>query len=135
MADLRTPIFASVERAQASFDPTPGDALLVGVRQAYVTAAGTSGVTLHFDDGYTETQPLAALRGRAISTLRLRAPGDPSPSFIDVAWSVAKSTVIPADMRATQLAKMGGRAPTVEDAVQVRAWSVALASGKVPVRT
>lgn len=135
MADLRTPIFASVARAQASFDPAPGDALLVGARQAYVTASGPSGVALHFDDGMTETQPLEAFRGRALTSLRLREPGDPSPTFIDTAWALAKSTAVPAGMRATQLAKMAARAPTPEQAAEVRVWSVALANGKTPVRT
>lgn len=135
MPDLRTPIFTSVARAQASFDPSPGDALLIGARQAYVTAIGPSGVALHFDDGMTETQPLAAFRGRALTSLRLREPGDPSPSFIDVAWTLAKANSVPAGMRATQLAKMAARAPTPEQAAEVRAWSVALANGKTPVRT
>jgi len=135
VADPRTPIFASVAKAQASFKPAIGDALLVGARQAYVTASGPAGVSLHYDDGFTETQPVEALRGRALSTLRLREPGDPSPTFIDVAWALAKSSSVPAGMRATQLAKMSSRAPTPEDAMQVRAWSIALASGKAPVKT
>jgi hypothetical protein len=134
VADLRTPIFASVARAQASFEPAPGDALIIGARQAYVTASGPSGAALHFDDGMTETQPMEAPWPRAAS-LRLREPGDPSPSFIDTAWALAKSNSVPAGMRATQLAKMSARAPTPEQAAEVRAWSVALANGKTPVRT
>ncbi len=135
MADPRTAIFASVARAQASFTPAIGDALLVGARQAYVTASGPAGVALHYEDGFTETQSVESLRGRALSTLRLREPGDPSPTFMDLAWSMATSKSVPAAMRATQLAKMQTRAPTPEDATQVRAWAVALASGKAPVRT
>lgn len=134
MSDLRTAIFASVAKAQAKYEPAVGDALLVGTRQAYVTATGPAAVSLHYDDGFEETTTVDALRGRALATLLLRRPGDPSPTFIDVAWALAKSTAIPSDMRATQLAKMQGRAPSVEDAAAVRAWSVALASGKVPVR-
>lgn len=131
MTDLRTPILQSVARAQSTFDPRPGAALVVGTRQAYVTRLAPSGVTLHYEDGLEETQPVEALRGRAIATLDI-ARGKP-PALIEQAWDIARAKDVPADLRAAQLGKMARRA-TPDEAGQMRAWSVALMTGKAPVR-
>lgn len=131
MTDLRTPILQSVARAQSDFDPQPGAPLVVGTRQAFVASVTPEGVTLHYEDGMEETQPVEAIRGRAIATLDI-ARGKP-PALIEQAWDIAKAKDVPPDVRAGQLGKMALRA-TMEEAVMMRAWSVALMTGKMPVR-
>lgn len=130
MADPRTPIFASVARAQADFDPTFGEPVLVGTRQAFVRDVGPSGVALHYEDGLEETQPLQAVRGRAIARLQLRSPDAKPPAFLTIAQRIAIATSVPADMRVAQLARMAARAPSIEDAVAVRGMALKIGAGQ-----
>ena len=44
--------------------------------------------------------------------LRLREPGDPSPTFMDLAWSMATSKSVPAAMRATRAKPSGAPSRT-----------------------
>jgi hypothetical protein len=123
MTDPRTPILNSVSDRQ-SYDPTDGDFILVGIRPAFVMATG-----LLYDDGMHE--PIEALHGRAVTRLDI---GGTAPSFLDVAWPYAITTVVPEDMKAAVLLRMAARAPTVEDAVKVKGWALDLSRGKVPTR-
>lgn len=124
--DPRAAIFASVAKAQAEFTPAVGEPVLVGTRQAFVRDVGPSGVTLHYEDGLQETQPLSAVRSRAIARLQLRSPDAKPPAFLTVARRIAVATSVPADMRVAQLARMAARAPSIEDALTVREMALKL---------
>lgn len=124
--DPRGPIFASVAKAQAEFTPAVGEPVLIGTRQAFVGDVGPSGVTLRYDDGMEETQPLAVVRGRAIARLQLRAPDAKPPAFLTIANRIAIATSVPADLRVAQLARMAARAPSIEDALTVRELALKL---------
>lgn len=132
MGDPRASILASVAKAQSTFEPTPGAALVVGVRQAFVGHAEPDGVVLRYEDGLEESVGVESLRGRAVAVLEL-AHGSP-PSLIDQAWDIARAKDVPSDVRAGQLGELARRA-SAEDASTMRAWSIALLTGKSPVRT
>lgn len=54
MADVRASILDDVRESQASFTPTVGDSLLVGVRLCFVVSVDGDAVQLDTDDGQRE---------------------------------------------------------------------------------
>ena len=134
MADVRTSILDDVRESQASFTPTVGDSLLVGVRLCFVIAVNGDAVQLDTDDGQREAWTVSDLRSRALTRVGWRAPGARSMSPVDVAWEVAGARSLPASLRAAYVSRWIDRAKTPEDAAMLRGWMATLLRGAQPVR-
>ena len=121
---------ASVSRAQVDLPLRAGQVWMRGDRLAFVldVTPGVDELTWVAEEEGEVTSTHALFRARALEAVELL----PAASYLDRAWSIARSVQLPAADRLLALRAMLRRAPSPEEAAQVTVWMGELSQGRQP---